>query len=110
MRRLCQSLQQRSGFRKAMFRDELVSSGQQGDGFIHPGLEGGMLLAAPDHDLRTALRKGAPYESLDKVDVKDHRTGHVTSAVAAVMDGDIDGFVEAKLRGQTADGDDGLPD
>ena len=42
--------------------------------------------------------------------VKDHRTGHVTSAVAAVMDGDIDGFIEAKLRGRTAEGDDGLPE
>lgn len=42
--------------------------------------------------------------------VKDHRTGHVTSAVAAVMDGDISGFIEAKLRGQTADGGDDLPE
>ena len=42
--------------------------------------------------------------------VKDHRTGHVTSAVAAVMDGDIDGFIEATLRGQKADGDTGVPD
>jgi peptide chain release factor 2 len=38
--------------------------------------------------------------------VKDHRTGYKTSGVQDVMDGDIDGFMEAKLRGQKAgDGD-----
>ncbi|MBV9392678.1 MAG: peptide chain release factor 2, partial [Verrucomicrobia bacterium] len=33
--------------------------------------------------------------------VKDHRTGIETSDVSAVMDGDIDEFVEGKLRGVT---------
>jgi peptide chain release factor 2 len=35
--------------------------------------------------------------------VKDHRTGAETSNVQAVMDGDIDAFIRAKLRGQKAD-------
>ena len=35
--------------------------------------------------------------------VKDHRTGAETSNVQAVMDGDLDLFIQAKLRGQTAD-------
>lgn len=34
--------------------------------------------------------------------VKDHRTGEKTSAVQAVMDGDLDSFIEAKLRGRRA--------
>ncbi len=34
--------------------------------------------------------------------VKDHRTGAETSNVQGVMDGDIDLFIQAKLRGQTA--------
>ncbi|MFN2474791.1 MAG: peptide chain release factor 2 [Chthoniobacterales bacterium] len=34
--------------------------------------------------------------------VKDHRTGAETSNVQAVMDGDIDFFIQAKLRGQKA--------
>ena len=34
--------------------------------------------------------------------VKDHRTGAATSNVQAVMDGDIDLFIQAKLRGQKA--------
>src|SRR5947209_3239643 len=34
--------------------------------------------------------------------VKDHRTGAQTSDVQDVMDGDIDSFIEAKLRGQKA--------
>jgi len=34
--------------------------------------------------------------------VKDHRTGTQTSDVSGVMDGDIDGFIQAKLRGVTA--------
>ncbi|MEP7249315.1 MAG: peptide chain release factor 2, partial [Spartobacteria bacterium] len=40
--------------------------------------------------------------------VKDHRTGAETSNVQAVMDGDIDLFIQAKLRGLTGDkgGDD----
>ena len=37
--------------------------------------------------------------------VKDHRTGCKTGNISSVMDGDIDAFIEAKLRGQTADGD-----
>jgi peptide chain release factor 2 len=37
--------------------------------------------------------------------VKDHRTGCVNTNVVAVMDGDIDSFMEWKLRGRTA-GDD----
>jgi peptide chain release factor 2 len=36
--------------------------------------------------------------------VKDHRTGAETSNVQAVMDGDLDLFIQAKLRGQTTDG------
>ncbi len=35
--------------------------------------------------------------------VKDHRTGAETSNVQAVMDGDIDLFIQAKLRGQKAE-------
>jgi peptide chain release factor 2 len=31
---------------------------------------------------------------------KDHRTGHETSQVQSVMDGDLDGFIYALLRGQ----------
>lgn len=39
--------------------------------------------------------------------VKDHRTGEKTSDVSGVMDGDLDAFMEAKLRGQKAgEGDD----
>ncbi len=37
--------------------------------------------------------------------VKDHRTGAETSNVQGVMDGDIDLFIQAKLRGQTGKGD-----
>ena len=35
--------------------------------------------------------------------VKDHRTGAETSNVQAVMDGDIDVFIQAKLRGEKAE-------
>ena len=38
--------------------------------------------------------------------VKDHRTGFKTGTISAVMDGDLDAFIEAKLRGQTSDGGD----
>jgi peptide chain release factor 2 len=43
--------------------------------------------------------------------VKDHRTGVQTSNVQGVMDGDLDAFIEAKLRGVTKgsnDADDDL--
>ena len=33
--------------------------------------------------------------------VKDLRTGHETGNISSVMDGDIDGFIEAMLRGKT---------
>jgi peptide chain release factor 2 len=34
--------------------------------------------------------------------VKDHRTGEKTGNIQAVMDGDLDAFIEAKLRGKKA--------
>jgi peptide chain release factor 2 len=34
--------------------------------------------------------------------VKDHRTGHETGNIQEVMDGGLNGFIEAKLRGQKA--------
>ncbi len=36
--------------------------------------------------------------------VKDHRTGYEVGQVAAVMDGDVDGFIEAYLKGKMAKG------
>ncbi len=36
--------------------------------------------------------------------VKDHRTGVKTAGISSVMDGDLDQFIEAKLRGVTSDG------
>jgi peptide chain release factor 2 len=36
--------------------------------------------------------------------VKDHRTGFEVGQVSAVMDGDIDGFIEAYLKGKVAKG------
>ncbi|MEQ1750937.1 MAG: peptide chain release factor 2 [Prosthecobacter sp.] len=42
--------------------------------------------------------------------VKDHRTGEKTSSVQAVMDGDLDAFMEAKLRGKKAGADDAADD
>lgn len=36
--------------------------------------------------------------------VKDHRTGYEVNQVAAVMDGDLDGFIEAYLKGKAATG------
>ncbi len=38
--------------------------------------------------------------------VKDLRTGYQVGDVRDVMDGNLDGFIEAKLRGHTADGSD----
>jgi len=35
--------------------------------------------------------------------VKDHRTGAETSNVQEVMDGNIDMFIQAKLRGEKAE-------
>jgi peptide chain release factor 2 len=40
--------------------------------------------------------------------VKDHRTAHETGNVSAVMDGDIDGFIEAYLKMKLAKGSDQL--
>jgi peptide chain release factor 2 len=40
--------------------------------------------------------------------VKDHRTGCVNTNVVAVMDGDIDDFIEWKLRGREAGDDAGV--
>jgi peptide chain release factor 2 len=39
----------------------------------------------------------APYQL-----VKDHRTDYETGNVEAVLDGDLDGFMEAELRRQRA--------
>src|SRR2546421_256213 len=41
--------------------------------------------------------------------VKDHRTGAETSNVQGVMDGDIDVFIQAKLRGEKATKGEGSP-
>lgn len=38
--------------------------------------------------------------------VKDHRTGHQTGAVPSVMDGDLDGFIEAYLKRKLGKGTD----
>ena len=38
--------------------------------------------------------------------VKDLRTGHTVGDIRTVMDGDLDGFIEAKLRGRVAGDDD----
>jgi peptide chain release factor 2 len=40
--------------------------------------------------------------------VKDHRTGHETSQVSSVMDGDLDGFIEAYLKKKASKGSDQL--
>jgi len=42
--------------------------------------------------------------------VKDHRTGEKTGNVQQVMDGDLDAFVEAKLRGRKAGESDAADD
>jgi len=41
--------------------------------------------------------------------VKDHRTGHENSNTDAVLDGDIDGFIEAYLLGNEGEGDAEMP-
>ncbi len=41
--------------------------------------------------------------------VKDHRTGHEVGNISAVMDGDIDGFIEDYLLGKTAKDNKELP-
>ena len=38
--------------------------------------------------------------------VKDHRTGHEVGQVSAVMDGDVDGFIEAYLKQKLIRGSD----
>ena len=40
--------------------------------------------------------------------VKDHRTAHETGDVSSVMDGEIDGFIEAYLKKKPAKGSDTL--
>jgi len=40
--------------------------------------------------------------------VKDHRTGYETSQVSSVMDGDIDGFIEAYLKKKAMKGNEPL--
>jgi len=40
--------------------------------------------------------------------VKDHRTGHEIGNVSSVMDGDLDGFIEAYLRRRLVKGTDHL--
>ncbi len=42
--------------------------------------------------------------------VKDHRTGEETANVQAVMDGDLDAFISAKLRAQSGERDPNAPD
>ncbi|MCP9452109.1 MAG: peptide chain release factor 2 [Nitrospira sp.] len=41
--------------------------------------------------------------------VKDHRTGYETGDVSSVMDGDLDGFIEAYLKKQLSKGSEPLP-
>ena len=40
--------------------------------------------------------------------VKDHRTGHQVVSVSSVMDGDLDGFIEAFLKKKLGKGSDQL--
>ena len=42
--------------------------------------------------------------------VKDHRTGFETGNIQSVMDGELNGFIEAKLRGKVAGKDDDRDD
>ena len=48
------------------------------------------------------LRLGRAYESLEKIEVKDHRTGH-EAAPQKVMDGGIQEFIDAELRRRAAE-------
>jgi peptide chain release factor 2 len=42
--------------------------------------------------------------------VKDHRTGEQTSNVQAVLDGDLDPFIEAFLKGKKAKKGEEIPE
>ena len=46
-----------------------------------------------------ALRRGKTYESLETLEVKDHRTGVEIGNTGAVLDGAIDEFIQAYLMG-----------
>jgi peptide chain release factor 2 len=59
------------------------------------GISGRADKASMGNQIRSYVQ--APYQQ-----VKDLRTGHETGNVEAVLDGDLDGFVEAFLRGERA--------
>jgi len=59
------------------------------------GISGKAEKAAMGNQIRSYVQ--APYQQ-----VKDLRTGHETGNVEAVLDGDIDGFIEAFLRWERA--------
>ena len=59
------------------------------------GISGRADKAAMGNQIRSYVQ--APYQQ-----VKDLRTGHFTGNVEAVLDGDIDGFIEAFLRWERA--------
>jgi peptide chain release factor 2 len=62
---------------------------------------------AKEHGMKSDIAWGSqirsyvfqPYQM-----VKDHRTGYTVGNIQLVMDGDITGFIHAKLRGLTSDG------
>ncbi len=58
-------------------------------------LRGGYSEAAWGNQIRSYVFH--PYQM-----VKDHRTGHEVGNVATVMDGDLDGFIEAYLRAKAS--------
>lgn len=58
-------------------------------------IKGGYSEAAWGNQIRSYVFQ--PYQM-----VKDHRTGHEVGNVAAVMDGDLDGFIEAYLRAKAS--------